>query len=187
VTIAAIVVVCNEAHRLAATLAALRPVVDELVVVDQDSRDGSDAIARHFADVFLTDRCWGFPEPSREMADATCTTEWRLIVDADESLTDRFAEELVRLIAAPDADAYRLPRATYFDGAIALEERPGLLRLYRRGAIAHFGALHHDAKPRRADRVRDVGYLCIEHRKTWDEQHLDDARYAALTATKGGS
>lgn len=180
-TIAAVLVVRNEAHRIAETLTALSPHVDEIVVVDQESDDGTFALALPLSDKTTTDRCWGFSEPSRELGEKHVDSDWIILLDADEALSTRFAAEMRELAMDPDVDMYALARSTYLDGWLWLTE-PTVNRFYRRGTAIHHEGLHTTVQPRDASRRRVIPYRCIEHRKTWDEQHADDARYKALTA-----
>jgi (heptosyl)LPS beta-1,4-glucosyltransferase len=177
-TIAAALVVRNEAHRIAETLSALRPVVDEIVVVDQDSDDGTDAIVRPLCDLLIRDRLWGFSEPSRELSETRATADWIFVLDADEALTFDLCADLRGLITDASVDMYALRRDTFIDGTLWVTEHHN--RLYRRGTAIHDNRLHTTVQPRHRARRRILQTPCIEHRKTRAEQDADYVRYEAL-------
>lgn len=86
--ISAVLIVKNEAERLAACLEALREVADEIVVADTGSTDGTLDIARAF-----TPFCHQIPwnndfAAARNQATAFATNPWILTIDADEIVQD---------------------------------------------------------------------------------------------------
>ena len=92
------VVVFNEEARLEACLMDARDFVDEIVVVDQMSTDGTAEIAQRLADVYVRDVHHGHAEPSRELAASRSSGEWILILDADEQMSDLLKAELRSLV-----------------------------------------------------------------------------------------
>ena len=80
--------------------------VDEIVVVDQMSTDGTPEIAERLADVFIRDVRHGHAEPSRELAASRSSGDWILILDADERMSDLLKAEL------PDLRRARAPTGT---------------------------------------------------------------------------
>ncbi len=79
-------IVKNEALRLEKTLEAARPYVDEMVIVDTGSSDGTPDIARRF-----TDRVFNFTwiddfSAARNYAISQCRGQWLLNLDADHVL-----------------------------------------------------------------------------------------------------
>src|SRR5579872_6471545 len=97
-TISLNVIVFNEEDRLEACLLDAREHVDEIVVVDQMSTDGTPEIAERLADVYIRDIQHGHAEPSRELAAARSTGDWILILDADEKMSDLLKSELRTLV-----------------------------------------------------------------------------------------
>jgi tetratricopeptide (TPR) repeat protein len=82
--VSAVLIVKNEAARLAACLETLREVADEIVVADTGSTDGTLDIARDF-----TPNCHAIPwnndfAAARNRANAFATNPWILTIDADE-------------------------------------------------------------------------------------------------------
>ena len=106
--LAAALIVRNEAAYLAECLQSVRPVVDDIVVVDTGSTDDTPAIAaEHGARVF------GFPWRSnfaeaRNAALDQCRTEWILYIDADERLAPVPRSEVEALLADATEIAFRL-------------------------------------------------------------------------------
>ncbi len=79
-------IVRNEREHLADCLASLRDVVDESVVVDTGSTDGTQAIARQHGAKLIQDRWDDDFSRARNVALAAARGRWILVLDADEQL-----------------------------------------------------------------------------------------------------
>src|SRR3954447_1490358 len=110
------VVVFNEEARLEECLLDARDHVDEIVVVDQMSTDGTPEIAQRLADVYIRDMQHGHAEPSRELAASRSSGDWILILDADEKMSDLLKAELPELVAR-DTDGYWILKSNLVDGS----------------------------------------------------------------------
>lgn len=86
-TLSASIIVKNEAHMLAECLASVRPFVDEIVVCDGSSTDGSRDICEDAGAIVVTDPPFCDFSVSRQTALDRCSGEWVFIVDADEVCT----------------------------------------------------------------------------------------------------
>ena len=132
--LSAVVIACNEETRLRECLLSLA-WVDEMVVVDAESTDKTASIAREFTDhVFV--RPWpGFAE-QKNFGIAQAKGDWILSVDADEEVTPELQEEILAVMARPDAAVgYRVPRRNIFWGRWVRHGRlypDWQLRLFRR-------------------------------------------------------
>ena len=128
------VITWNEEERLRRCLESVA-WADEIVVVDAGSDDKTVEIARGFTDHVLV-RAWDGFAPQKNFAAERATGDWVLSLDADEEVSPELAAEIRRLVAAPAADGYLLPRRNIFWGRWV---RHGLLypdwqlRLFRRG------------------------------------------------------
>lgn len=175
-------VVCNEEDRLRAGTAidSCRGVVGDVVIVVQESTDGTLAVARSVADTVIEHPCHGYSEPSRPDGLAACRGEWVLYLDADESLTPEAASRLARLAAARGVDLYRLRRLTTIGGG-TYEDAPHP-RLFRKSRVVERGEIPHRTyaatDPARERTVDDA--VMISHAKTWAEQNADNHRYETL-------
>jgi glycosyltransferase involved in cell wall biosynthesis len=140
--ISAFIVTKNEETRLRRTLAALRPWVDEIVLVDSGSSDRTADIARSMgARVFC--REWNGYGNQKRFAEQQCRNDWVLNVDADEVITPGLADEICALFDAehhPEPGGYRIRILTVYPG----DEKPrpfahdyNVVRLYHK-AVGHY-------------------------------------------------
>lgn len=92
------VIARNEADRLGRTLAAVRDLVEDIVVVDSGSTDDTVSVAvAHGARVIYNS--WpGFGQQKR-FAEEQCRYDWLLNIDADEQVSDELADEMRALFA----------------------------------------------------------------------------------------
>ncbi len=89
-SISAAIIVRDEADRLDACLTSLRGLVDEIVVVDTGSTDGTVAIAEQHGAVVAHEPWQGdFSAPRNRSLDLA-TGDWILYVDADEQVSGDF-------------------------------------------------------------------------------------------------
>lgn len=145
VKVTATVITKNEADNIADCLLSVRQVVDEIIVLDSGSSDGTAEIAREHADVVeVTD--WPGFGVQKQRALERATGEWVLSIDADERITSELAREINHCLAAPDADAYKLPWAVTLYGKRLDFGRSGRapLRLFRREGVSFSDALVHE-------------------------------------------
>lgn len=139
----------NEAERLGETLASVRDLADEIVVVDSGSTDATVAIAESFgARVIHND--WPGYGPQKHFAENQCTGPWLLNLDADEVLSPELQAEIRALFAAgePPCPVYGIP---YVDMAV-WEQKPHRfgwgpteLRLYRADSGSFYTSVVHDS------------------------------------------
>lgn len=136
-TISACLIVRDEERMLPGCIESLRGAVDEIVVADTGSCDGTRRLARHLgARVFSVP--WGGDfGAARNAAMDHATGEWLLTIDADERLCRADGRvpvkgELWPAIAAADCDAYALRLINFddLDKKLALDEH-SLTRLVR--------------------------------------------------------
>lgn len=175
-------VVHNEAHRLADTLAAIMPLVDEAVVVDQSSTDESAAIAAGHGATVLTDKHHGFCEPSRQMALDATRSEWVLVVDADESLDPNFADEMRGL------DCHRQVRVRIGSriGGVQYGVGQPIYRLFRRQDFYCKPQIHSCPLPRDPIGLSSIFVypgVALWDNKTWVEAVYGWRSYRALGRT----
>ena len=142
VTISASLIVRNNEDTLERVLASVRPHVDEIVVCDTGSTDGTVEIAAKYADCLLSFPWCDDFSAARNAALEPCTGDWILWIDSDDELV---GGHLIRphLEAAPaDVAMYLLRYETEHapDGTVLHEFWRE--RLIRRGAARWVGRAH---------------------------------------------
>ena len=108
----------NASQHLEKVLQSVRDF-DEIVVCDMESTDNTREIAAHYGCKIVT-----FPkanhksaEPARTFAIQSASSEWVLVVDADELVTPELRRVLYKVVKAPDGPAgYYIPRQNMFLG-----------------------------------------------------------------------
>ncbi len=171
-------VACNEEARLADAIADVRPYVDEVVIVVQQSGDRTLEIARELADLVIEHPAAGYCEYSRPDAMRHSTGDWILALDADERLSE-YAKAHLREWVSSRADFYFVRELTLIDGVQIEDDLKS--RLFRVGHAFHKDAPHSSYEPTGGSNCRIIDdQVVIEHFKSRGEQSLDDERYDEL-------
>lgn len=100
-SIAAVLIVKNEAPVLAACLQKL-DWVNEIIIQDSGSTDTTLDVARKFTDKIFVDTDWQGYGVQRQRAQSHATTNWILMVDADEHVTDELKAEIQKVVSGND-------------------------------------------------------------------------------------
>ena len=135
-TLSAIIITENNAATLERALSSLQ-WVDELVVVDRGSTDGTLAIARGFTDRVLFHPSKN-PTVLRRDALASATSDWLLLIEPDEWVEEMLRHEIdgVMLNTPAHLNGYTIPRKLRFQNRwyhIPLGDEPQrALRLVRK-------------------------------------------------------
>ena len=115
VKISGVVIAYNDAPNIRNCLESLH-WVDELVVIDSYSTDGTTEICREFTPHVFHYRFQGFGA-LRNQAVSHARNDWIFSLDTDERATREIQDEIEHLLAqGPSAQAYFVPRRNYFLG-----------------------------------------------------------------------
>jgi glycosyltransferase involved in cell wall biosynthesis len=115
IRITAVLITLNEGRNLANALASLKPVADEIIVVDSYSTDNTIEIAKSFGARVYTHTFEGFIK-QKKIATDYAGNNWILSIDADEVLTPELQQSILNAKENPRYDAYRISRITNFCG-----------------------------------------------------------------------
>ena len=98
------IITFNEERIISKTLAAIRGIADEVVIVDSHSTDRTVDIAKSFgAKVYIED--WKGFGPQKNSAIDKCSGEWVLFLDADEVVSSELAINIKDVICSNIAES----------------------------------------------------------------------------------
>ncbi|MFZ3302015.1 MAG: glycosyltransferase family 2 protein [Microgenomates group bacterium] len=108
--ISAVINTINEAKKIGRCLASLKGFVNEIIVVDMMSTDGTREIAQKYGAKVFKHKRVGYVEPARNFAISKAKHEWVIILDADEEIQEGLKAYLKKEIKDTKYDYFRLPR-----------------------------------------------------------------------------
>ncbi len=111
-TVSACIVCRNEVDRLGPCLESAA-WVDEIVVLDLESADGSGELARRHGARVISHEPVPVVEAVRNVVADAATGEWVLALDPDERVSPGLRDELLRLRHRTDIDAVAIPFMNY--------------------------------------------------------------------------
>lgn len=108
-------IVKNGGEDLRACLSSVRGIVSQIVIADTGSTDNTGEIAAEFGATVVSYAWDNHFANARNAALAPITTDWVLVLDADEELVPEAAEAIPELLAASDGvGGYLVPIRNYF-------------------------------------------------------------------------
>lgn len=139
-------IVKNEADVIARCLESVRDAVDEQIIVDTGSTDGTADIARQ-AGATVFEREWPHDfAAARNISLDLAKGDWLLVLDADETLETGYGPVIRQLIAShPQADGFFVQIVNYIgiDTKQAGSSQSSSLRLFRnRPGFRYEGRIH---------------------------------------------
>lgn len=146
VKISLCIITLNEEANLRRCLQSAAGTVQEIIVVDSGSTDGTRKIAEEFGARFEVHAWRGYAE-QKNLALSLASLPWILSLDADEALSPRLKEEIEQLEETPEVAGYSMPRCVRFEGKWI---RHGdwypdrLVRLFRNGKARFGGGRVHE-------------------------------------------
>ncbi len=121
---------------------------DEIIVVDSQSSDKTQEIARSFGAKLEITSDWPGFGPQKNRALNLATQDWVLSIDADERVTPELKQEILATMASPNAaDCYAIPRSSWYCGRFMKHSGwyPDYVdRLFKRGSAKFSDHLVHE-------------------------------------------
>lgn len=114
-SVSAVIITFNEAHNIARCLNALSGLVDEIIVVDSFSTDGTKKICESF-EVQFYQREWEGYAPTKNWANAQASHNYIFSIDADEEIDKELAKSLTQARTTGLAGVYEVNRKTNYCG-----------------------------------------------------------------------
>jgi len=113
--ITAVIITFNEEKKIAACLASLQGVADEILVLDSFSTDKTPDICRQFGVKFYQQAWAGYGQQKNDAA-ARAANDYILSLDADECLSSELQKSLLELKKSALKGVYRMNRLNNFYG-----------------------------------------------------------------------
>lgn len=114
--ISVVIITFNEERDIARCIASVKPVADDIVVVDSFSSDGTERIARENGARFVQHAFEGHIE-QKNWAITQAEHPWVLSLDADEALDEELARSILEVKRGTlSADGYTMSRLTNYCG-----------------------------------------------------------------------
>ena len=141
----------------------MRGLVDEILVVDSGSTDGTQALAAGLgARVVHND--WVGYGPQKRFAEDAARNDWILNLDADEWLTDALRDEIRALLdpGPPPASTYKMRVTIVYpqrEAPAPFADSTICLRLYDKRRARFATSLVHDNVPEQPDTVLMAGRI----------------------------
>ena len=138
-TIAAVIISCNEATVIEACLQSVVGWVDEIVVVDMYSTDGTREIVKRYTSHLIDHERLSYADPIRNFAFTQVTADWIVMLDPDERVPTLLAQELQHIAATQEYDVVQIPfRNAFFETVTQSEFGDDGMhpRFFRAGAIS---------------------------------------------------
>lgn len=135
----------NEEENLPQAISSIDDIADEIIVCDMKSTDKTVDIAKKAGAKVFTHKQVGYVEPARNYAIGKATSDWILILDADERVTAELIKKLKSIIKSPKADYYRIPRKNIIFGKWIKHSRwwPDYnIRFFKKGHVVWSEIIH---------------------------------------------
>lgn len=102
----------NEERILEKTLASVREIADEIIIVDSFSKDRTVEIAESFGAKVYPEKWIGFG-PQKNSVIEKCSGDWILLIDADEELSKELVDKIKSIINGKNEfDVYKINRSS---------------------------------------------------------------------------
>lgn len=96
-TISAVIITKNEEKNILRCLDSLQGLVDEIIVVDSFSVDGTPQICRAFPDIQFVQTEWRGYGETKNFGNSLAQSDYVLSLDADEELSPELRQEILHL------------------------------------------------------------------------------------------
>ena len=135
--ISATIITFNEEKKIAACLASLQGVADEIIVMDSFSTDNTVAICKQFGAKVYQQPWSGYGQQKNDAA-AKATFDYILSIDADECLSTTLQHSINKLKETGFTGVYKINRLNIFYGYtlnFGLTQPDRIIRIYDRKLI----------------------------------------------------
>jgi glycosyltransferase involved in cell wall biosynthesis len=130
-----VIIITKDAElKIASCLAAVKPIADEIIIIDSGSSDNTLAICQNYTDK-IHERDWPGYGIQKQRALDLATQKWVLSLDADEEIEPNLRSAIASIANENNAkyDGYRIKRKMMFLGRLMNHAgNDSVLRLFKR-------------------------------------------------------
>ena len=141
-----VIIAWNEEKNLSTAIKSLFGLVDEVVVVvDEASTDKTYQVAKDLKCRVFKHTHTGIVEPMRNFAISKAKGDWILLLDADEEIPNDLSQKIKKIMEAPKADFYKIPRKNIIFGKWIVSDHwwpDYVFRLFKKDALKWDRAIH---------------------------------------------
>lgn len=186
--VSVVIIAKNEAHIIGKTLQSLQGLTDDMVVVDNGSTDGTQALCQQQG-ARVIEAVWQGYGPTKNIGIQAAKYDWILSLDADEAIDDTLKKAIVAYPFHNDAEIFNLSFKNFFCGKWLRHGEWGTdkhIRLFNRKQVSWDAAAVHEQLqlPPQAKVVALAGFVLhyTVHSLAQYRQKMD--RYAQLNGLK---
>ncbi len=177
-TLSVVIITLNEEAKIGRCLESVKNIADEIIVVDSNSTDGTEAICKPFNVRFVTQAWLGY-SAQKNLADDLATCDLILSIDGDEALSEMLLQSIAAMKTRPVADneVFTMNRLNNYCGQWM--RRCGLYpdckaRIWRRGFATWQGEIHetlqYAAKPKMTHLDGDLLHYSYDTPEAFERQ-----------------
>jgi (heptosyl)LPS beta-1,4-glucosyltransferase len=198
-TLSIVLIVKNESENITPCLESAR-FADELVVVDAGSEDDTCALAAKFTDRIFIESDWQGYGVQRQRAQRYATSEWILMLDADERITPELQQSIIDVVKSNTQDSvYDIARLSHCFGSFIRHSGwypDYVTRLYPCAKAAYNASMVHEKLEYPANlklrklsgdllhyTYRDIHHYLVKsahYAEMWSKQRHEQGRRATL-------
>lgn len=115
-TVSVLIQTHNEEKNLNECINSARLLTNDIVIVDMESTDNTVKIAKNNDTLVYSFPYSYYVEPAREFGIKKISTDWVMILDADERITMELANEIKQMLDNTTYTYYKIPRKNLFSG-----------------------------------------------------------------------
>ena len=187
-TLSVVIITLNEERNIKRCLDSVVPVADEIIVVDSNSTDGTEAICLRYNHLRFVRHDWEGYVKQKNYANSLATKDLILSIDADEALSEELAESIQRIKAQEVANkAFSMNRLMNYCGQWIRHGGwypDAKVRLFARGRAEWTGNKVHEtlslAEPTEIEHLN--GDLLHYSFYTVEEHRRQNEKFALLSA-----
>jgi (heptosyl)LPS beta-1,4-glucosyltransferase len=172
ILISAVINVKNEAKALSKCLRSIKDIADEIIIVDMDSTDDSQEVAKKAGAKLYSYKSMEYVEPARNFALSKATGKWILLLDPDEFLNKTLKKELISITKRNDVDYVKIPRKNIIFGKWIRHSNSWpdyLIRFFKKDTVTWKKEIHSQPKTKgNGITLLDSEKLAIQHNNYTD-------------------